>query len=75
MPTPIDTDMSYLQLDSPVRAPVPNPAASSTPTAPTQECDCPFPWWLLILGAAVGGVGGYAAGRRSARSKASSLAP
>jgi len=30
-----------------------------------QDCDCPFPWWLLLVGAAVGGVGGYYAGRRS----------
>lgn len=43
-----------------------SPNDPSPPLERQEECDCPFPWWLLLIGAAAGGVGGYALGRYSA---------
>ena len=56
---------------TPMRDPSSETGASpNNPSPPLAErhedCECSYPWWLLLIGAAAGGVGGYALGRYSA---------
>ena len=60
-------------LTLPLGEELPGPGNDLARRSEATECECPFPWWLLLVGAAVGGVGGYYLGRR--QGEASKLEP
>ena len=43
---------------------VPRDDNNNESSSNTDECDCPFPWWWVVLAGVAGGGIGYAAGKR-----------